>query len=72
MVRPGRGLRRVGEAVSTGSTLLKGLVWLGVVAGGPGLLFLAVLVLAPDQPDLLWKAPAGFGLARRTATGVFS
>jgi len=72
MLQPRRGLRRVGEAVSAGSTLLKGVVWLGVVVGVPALLFLAVLVLAPDQPDLLWKAPAGFGLATLVVMGALT
>jgi hypothetical protein len=32
------------------------------VVGLPVVLFLAVLIIAPDQSDLQWKAPAGFGL----------
>lgn len=55
--------RQLGQILKEGPALFKALMWLGAVVGLPACLFLGVLIFAPDQPDLLWKAPAGFGLA---------
>lgn len=72
MQTPPRGLKRLGSAIRGGSLLLKALLWLSVVVGMPALLFLAVLVLAPDRPDLQWKAPAAVGLASLVVMGMLT
>ena len=54
--------RRLRGSLGGARVIFKALVWLAAVVGLPVMMFFGVLIFAPNQPDLTWKAPAGFGL----------